>query len=137
MTPEQHVEQAVLQYPALEEVLQVPDATVRAAALHAITLAVQEAQHAERRECARIAVESLQTCSEPVCQAVAEEIATEILARGPPKCDNLSHPEPSYTVTAGCWRPRCRAEGLLGIWHQQVGGDKKWLTWTNRKFKLF
>ena len=81
MRPEQHVEQAALQYPALEEVLQVPDATVRAAALHAITLAVREAQHAERRECARIAVEYLQTVSAPACQALAEEIATEILAR--------------------------------------------------------
>ncbi len=81
MTPEQHIQQAVLQYPALEEVLQVPDATVRAAALHAITLTVREAQHAERRECARIAVEYLQTVSAPACQALAEEIATKILAR--------------------------------------------------------
>ena len=55
MTPEEHVEQAVLQYPALEEVLQVRDATNRAAALHAIALVVREAQHTERRECARIA----------------------------------------------------------------------------------
>ena len=81
MTPEQHVEQAVLQYPALEEVLQVADATVRAAAFHAVALTVREAQHAERRECARIAVEYPQTGSAPACQALAEEIATEILAR--------------------------------------------------------
>ena len=45
MTPEEQVQQAVLQYPALEEVLHVPDATVRTAALHAITFAVREAQH--------------------------------------------------------------------------------------------
>ena len=81
MTPEEHVEQAVLQYPALEEVLQVRNATVRAAALHAIALTVREAQHAERRECARIALEYLQTGSAPACQALAEEIATEILGR--------------------------------------------------------
>ena len=80
MTPEDHVHQAVLQYPALEEVLQVRDATVRAAALHAITCTVREAQHAERRECARIAHEYLQTGSALTCQALAEEIATEILA---------------------------------------------------------
>ena len=81
MTPEEHVEQAVLQYPALEEVLQVRDATIRAAALHAITLVVREAQHTERRECARIALEYLQAQLDPACQALAEEIATEILGR--------------------------------------------------------
>ncbi|HZG66127.1 MAG TPA: hypothetical protein VEZ12_05255 [Herpetosiphonaceae bacterium] len=81
MTPEEHVQQAVFQYPALEEVLYVPDATLRAAALHAITLMVREAQHTERRECARIAVEYLQTNSDSPCQALAEDIATEILAR--------------------------------------------------------
>ena len=81
MTPEDDVHQAVLLYPAVEQVLHSLSATVRAAALQAITLAVREAQHIERRECARIAVEHLQACSEPACQAVAEEIATEILAR--------------------------------------------------------
>ncbi len=81
MTPEEHVEQAVLQYPALEEVLHVLDATVRAAALHAITLMVREAQHTERRECARLALEYLQAHLNPACQAIAEEIATQILAR--------------------------------------------------------
>ena len=90
MTPEEHVQQAVLQYPALEEVLQVRDATVRAAALHAITLTVREAQHTERRECARIALEYLQAHADPVCQAVAEEIATQILARD----TDAQHPEP-------------------------------------------
>jgi hypothetical protein len=81
MTPEDHVHQALFQYPALEEVLHVSDANVRAAAIHAITLAVREAQHTERRECARIAVEYLQACSDPACQALAEGIATMILAR--------------------------------------------------------
>ena len=81
MTPNQHIRQALLQYPALEAVLQVPDATVRAAILHAITLTVRETQQAERRECARIALEYLRTGSAPACQALAEEIATEILAR--------------------------------------------------------
>ena len=77
MTPEEHVEQAVLQYPALEEVLHVTDATVRAAALHAITLMVREAQHTERRECARIAVEYIQTYLDSASQALAEEIANQ------------------------------------------------------------
>ena len=81
MTPEEHVEQAVNLYPALEEVLHISDPTVRAAVLRAITLTVREAQHTERRECARIAVEYLQTNSESACQALAEDIATEILAR--------------------------------------------------------
>ena len=81
MTPEDHVHQALFQYPALEEVLHVSDANVRAAAIHAITLAVREAQHTERRECPRIALEYLQTGSAPACQALAEEIATEILGR--------------------------------------------------------
>ena len=83
MTPEEHVHRAVRQYPALEEVLYIPDANTRAAALHAITLTVREAQHTERRECARIAVAYLQACSDPACQALAEEIATAILARDP------------------------------------------------------
>ena len=91
MTPEEHVQRAVLQYPALEEALHGPDTAVRAAALHAITFAVREAEHIERRECARIAVESVQACSEPACQALAEEIATEILARD----TDMEHPEPS------------------------------------------
>ncbi len=91
MTPEEHVQQAVLQYPALEEVLQVHDATVRAAALHAITLAVREAQHTERRECATIALEYLQAHLNPVCQALAEAIASQILARD----TDVQQPEPS------------------------------------------
>ena len=81
MTPEDHVQQAVLQYPALEEVLQAVDANLRAAALHPLTLMVREAQHVERRECAKIAVEYFQVCSDPARQGVAEEIATEILTR--------------------------------------------------------
>ncbi len=81
MTPEDHVLQTVLLYPAVEQQLHGLDATGRTAALHAITLAVREGQHAERRECARIAVEYLQTVSAPACQALAEGIATEILAR--------------------------------------------------------
>ncbi len=81
MTPEEHIHQAMLQYPAFEEVLHVLDGPGRAAVLHAITLAVREAQHAERCECARIAVEYLQAWSHPTHQALAEGIATEILAR--------------------------------------------------------
>ena len=81
MTPEEHVELAVLQHPALEEVLQVLAATDRAAVLHAITCTVREAKHAERRECARIAVEYMQAHPDSADQALAEEIATKILAR--------------------------------------------------------
>ena len=81
MTPEEHLQQALLQYPALEEVLDESDGTIRAALLHAITLAVREAQHTERVECARIAVEYIQACSDPATQALADGIATQILER--------------------------------------------------------
>ena len=66
----------MLQYPALEEVLHVGAAKVRAAALHAITLAVREAQYAQRRECARIALKYLQASSDPACQAPPKESHT-------------------------------------------------------------
>jgi hypothetical protein len=91
MTPEEHVEQAVLQHPALEEALHALDATHRAAVLQAITCTVREAKHAERRECARIAVAYMQAHPDPAHQALAEEIATEILARD----TDARQPEPS------------------------------------------
>ena len=78
MTPEDHVHQALQQNPPLEEALRCADPGVRAAALQAIIRTVREAQHTERRECARIALEFLQAPSAP-----AEAIATMILARDP------------------------------------------------------
>ena len=81
MTAEEQLQQALLQYPALEEVLDGSDGDVRAAVLHAITLAIREAQHTERLECARIAVEYIQACSDSATQALADGIATQILER--------------------------------------------------------
>ena len=81
MTPDDHVHHALQQYPALEETLRLAARPVRAAALHAISLAVREAQHAERRECARIALEELQASSTPEGQSLTEAIATRILDR--------------------------------------------------------
>ena len=81
MTADQHAQQAVMQYPALQEVMQPLDAAFRAAMMQAITLIIQEAQHDERRECAKIALRETEGEANGGCAAVAERIATAILAR--------------------------------------------------------
>ena len=90
MTPEDHVHLAMHLSPALRDVLHVRDATVRTEVLQAIILAVRQAQHDERRLCAKLALESLQAAADPACQALAEAIATEILARD----TELPEPDP-------------------------------------------
>ncbi len=81
MTPEDHVHLAMRLSPALRDVIHGLDATVQTEVMQAIILAVQQAQHDERRLCATVALEYLEAAADPACQALAEAIATAIIAR--------------------------------------------------------
>ncbi len=80
MTPEDHGPLALRLSPALRDVLHGLDAPVRTEVLQGIIRAVQHAQHDDRRQCAKLALEDLSATADPACKALAEDIATEILA---------------------------------------------------------
>ena len=81
MIAEEHVQQAVLQYPALQEVLQPLDTPMRASIMQAIILTIRQAQHEERRVCAKIALSEAEDSVNGACMAVVERIAAAIIAR--------------------------------------------------------
>ena len=81
MMPEEHAQQAIIQYPALQEVMQPLDAGIRASMMQAIILTIREAQHEERRVCAKIVLDEVQGAANGACQEVVERIAVAILAR--------------------------------------------------------
>lgn len=72
MTPEEHAQHAVIQYPALQEVMQPLEANVRASVLQAIILTIREAQHEERRVCAKIALDEAQEETSSACRPAIE-----------------------------------------------------------------
>ncbi len=81
MLPEEHAQHAVIQYPALQEVMQPLDAGARAAVMQAIIMTIREAQHEERRICAKIALDEAQEEPGGACRPAIERIAAAILAR--------------------------------------------------------
>jgi hypothetical protein len=81
MLAQEHAHHGIVQYPVLQEVLQPRDPAVRAAVLQAIIVMLREMAHEERRQCAKIALHEGAAASDRACQAIAERIATEILAR--------------------------------------------------------
>ena len=81
MLVEEHVQQAAALYPALKEVMLSLDAPSRGSIMHAITLAIHEAQHEERRVCALIALREAEGATNGPCATVIERIAATILGR--------------------------------------------------------
>lgn len=81
MTAEEHAQQSVIQYPALQEVMEPLDAPLRASMMQAIILTIRQAQHEERRVCAKIALSESEHVPNSACAAVVERIAATILAR--------------------------------------------------------
>jgi hypothetical protein len=79
----EHVE-SVLHFPAVQEALHELDPGLRAAVMQALTIAIREARHDERRICAKIAVDRVHaaaTGGDQQCQAVVDDIAAMIVAR--------------------------------------------------------
>jgi hypothetical protein len=81
MAAEDHAYHAIFQYPALQEVMQTLDPRVRAAVMQAIIVTLRGLEHEERRQCAQIALREAEGASDRAGQAIAERIATAILAR--------------------------------------------------------
>ncbi len=81
MMAEEHVQQAAMLHPALQEVMLPLADPMRASMMHAITLAIREAQHEERRACALIALSEADLVANGACELVGERIAATILER--------------------------------------------------------
>jgi hypothetical protein len=81
MTAQEHAYHAILQYPALQEVIHPLDPNMRAAVMQAIIVMLREMEHEERRQCAKIALHEGEAASNSACKAIAERIATAILAQ--------------------------------------------------------
>ena len=83
MAPYEHVEQVLL-FPAVQEALHAVDAGLRPSVVQALTIAIREARHDERRICAKIAVDAGQAAvarGDRAWQDAAEAIATAIVVR--------------------------------------------------------
>ena len=83
MVHHEHVE-PVLQFPAVQEALHDIDAGLRPAVIQALSIAIREARHDERRICAKIAVEQVRAAAargDDLCEDVADGIAAAIVAR--------------------------------------------------------
>jgi hypothetical protein len=83
MAPHAHVE-PVLQFPAVQEALHDIDAGLRPAVIQALSMAIRDARHDERRICAKIAVGQVRAAAargDDLCEDVADGIAVAIVVR--------------------------------------------------------
>ena len=83
MAHHEHVDR-VLQFSAVQEALHDIDPGLRPAVIQALTIAIQEARHDERRICAKIAVEWVRATAargDQMGEDVADGIAAAIFTR--------------------------------------------------------